>query len=59
MSSAWIAFAKTGTPAAESLPTWEPYTREGGATMIIDTENALVHGHDRKLLKTLVPEAQW
>lgn len=59
MSSAWIAFAKTGKPAATSLPVWDAYTRANGATMILDTENALVHGHDRSLIKILAPEYQW
>lgn len=59
MSSAWISFAKTGTPSAASLPAWEAYTRSNGATMVLDTENVLVHGHDRALIKILAPEYQW
>lgn len=58
-SSAWISFAKTGTPSAPSLPVWEAYTRSEGATMILDTENALVRGHDRDLIKLLAPEYRW
>jgi len=42
MSEAWIAFARTGDPNNSSLPKWEPYTVERRATMIIDTEPALV-----------------
>lgn len=41
ISQAWINFAKTGTPGAEGLPEWEPYTRENGATMLLDTELTL------------------
>jgi len=59
MSSAWIAFAKTGKPAAPALPNWEAYTRANGATMILDVKNTLEHGHDRGLLKLLAPEYQW
>ena len=59
MSSAWISFAKTGTPSASSLPVWEAYTRSNGATMILDTENSLVYGHDRNLMKILSPDYQW
>ena len=56
VSQAWINFAKTGTPGAEGLPDWEPYTREGGATMLLDTEPELVYHHDRDLLSLLVPD---
>ena len=59
MSSAWISFAKTGIPSAASLPAWEAYTRSGGATMILDTESALVFGHDRNLIQILAPGYQW
>jgi para-nitrobenzyl esterase len=58
-SSAWIAFAKTGRPAAASLPDWEPYTRENGATMVMDSKSSLEYGHDRDLLKLLAPDYQW
>lgn len=59
MSSAWLSFAKTGKPSAASLPDWQAYTRFNGATMILDTENILVHGHDRSLIKILAPEYLW
>ncbi|NOU77490.1 carboxylesterase family protein [Paenibacillus sp. LMG 31459] len=56
VSQAWINFAKTGTPSAEDLPEWEAYTRENGATMILDTESELVHNHDKELMKLLEPD---
>lgn len=59
MSQAWINFAKTGKPSAEGLPEWEAYTRESGATMIIDTQSNLVHHHDRDLMKILVPDYKY
>ena len=59
MSQAWINFAKTGKPSAEELPEWEAYTREGGATMIIDTQSDLVHHHDRDLMKILAPDYEY
>lgn len=59
VSQAWINFAKTGVPGAEGMPEWEPYTREGGATMILDTEPELVYHHDQKLLSILVPDYQY
>lgn len=59
VSSAWIAFAKTGKPAAPALPAWEAYTRDNGATMILDVKNTLEYGNDRNLLKILAPEYKW
>lgn len=56
ISQAWINFARTGVPGSDDMPEWEPYTREGGATMILDTESKLVHHHDEKLLKILAPD---
>ena len=56
ISQAWINFAKNGVPEADGMPEWEPYTREGGTTMILDTQSKLVHNHDQKLLKILAPD---
>lgn len=56
ISQAWINFAKTGTPNAEGLPAWESYTREGGATMLLDTESQLVRHHDQALMALLAPD---
>lgn len=56
ISQAWVNFAKTGMPQAQGLPTWEPYTLEGGATMILDTQSKLMHHHDRTLLTLLAPD---
>jgi para-nitrobenzyl esterase len=36
MSAAWIAFAKTGVPAADGLPQWPTYSADSRATMILD-----------------------
>lgn len=59
ISAAWVNFARTGTPGADGLPTWEPYTREDGATMILDTEPALVHHHDQALMQLLAPDYEY
>ncbi|EMA2446682.1 carboxylesterase/lipase family protein [Vibrio fluvialis] len=59
MSSAWISFAKTGKPAANSIPDWEAYTRDNGATMILDLESSLVFSHDKGLMKILAPDYKW
>ena len=54
ISQAWINFAKTGVPGTDEMPEWEPYTRDGGATMILDAESKLVHNHDQNLLKIMI-----
>lgn len=59
VSQSWINFARTGTPGAEGMPEWEPYTREGGATMLLDTEPELVYHHDQELLFILVPDYEY
>lgn len=56
MSQAWINFARTGDSNGEGVPEWEPYTREGGATMIFDNESYLTHNHDRELQSILAPD---
>ena len=55
ISSAWLAFMKTGDPNVKGLPTWEPYTAENGTTMIFDDECKIVHNHDRALLGYDIP----
>lgn len=55
ISGAWLNFAKTGVPSAEGLPEWEPYTQEGGATMILDTQSRIAYHHDASLMALLVP----
>ncbi len=50
MSSYWINFAKTGDPNAAGLTTWEPYTKEKGATMFFDDTCKIEYGHDKELL---------
>lgn len=50
MSRAWIAFAKTGNPNVEGLPTWEPFTAERGEVMLFDKECRMAYGHDKEWL---------
>lgn len=59
VSQSWINFARTGTPGTEGMPEWEPYTREDGATMLLDTEPELVYHHDQELLSILVPDYEY
>lgn len=54
MSSVWINFARTGNPNAEgSIPTWKPYSRENGETMIFDKEPKILSNHDRELMQLI------
>ena len=38
MSSAWVAFARTGNPNHKGLPKWDPFTADRRATMIFNNE---------------------
>ncbi len=59
VASLWINFAKDGVPSADGIPTWESYTRESGATMVIDDTSYLANGHDKELLKLLAPDYEY
>ena len=59
MSAAWAAFARDSIPAADGLPTWEPYTRESGATMLLDTNSEIVYHHDKELMHLLEPDYEY
>jgi para-nitrobenzyl esterase len=50
MSSAWIAFAKSGNPNRAGLPEWPPYTPENRQTMLLDTECTVVSDPSRAVL---------
>lgn len=43
MSDAWIAFARTGNPNADSIPAWPAYDAETRATMVFDLESEVVN----------------
>ena len=51
MSDAWIAFARTGSPAAKGLPAWPAYEKKHRATMIFDTTSRVVLDPDAKIRK--------
>ncbi|MBP3455580.1 MAG: carboxylesterase/lipase family protein [Alistipes sp.] len=53
MSSAWLNFARTGNPNVDSLPAWEAYTPQSGATMYFDNECRVLHNHDKELLEVV------
>jgi para-nitrobenzyl esterase len=53
MSSAWVAFARTGDPNHPGLPNWAPYDNKRRATMIFNDRCQLVddpHGAEQRLL---------
>ena len=52
----WVSFARTGIPGGDGIPAWEPYTRESGATMLLDTQAELVYHHDRELMNLMAPD---
>lgn len=59
MSQAWVNFARSGVPSADGLPVWEPYTRVGGATMLLDMEPQLAYHHDQALISLLAPDYRY
>lgn len=59
ISQAWVNFAKTGLPSAEGLPEWENYTRDSGATMILDTTSEVVYHHDKQLMKLFASDYEY
>ena len=41
MQDAWIAFARSGDPNHEAIPSWEPYESERRTTMLFDLPTAV------------------
>ncbi len=50
VSDAWIQFARTGNPNTESLPQWEAYTPDKGATMLFNNQSEVKYNYDGELL---------
>ena len=46
MAKSFLNFVKTGNPNGGGLPSWKPYTKENGETMILDDACALVNNPD-------------
>lgn len=59
MSLLWASYARTGVPQAPGAPVWEPYTRQTGATMILDDKIYLTKDHDKALMKSLRPDYKY
>jgi para-nitrobenzyl esterase len=49
LSSAWIAFARSGDPSTAVLPPWRPFDAAQRATMMFDEVIALVHDPDAEI----------
>lgn len=54
MSSSWIAFARTGNPNREGLPTWPEYDLENRSTMVFDTESHVLKKPYEKICRILI-----
>lgn len=55
MSSALLAFMKTGNPNCEILPRWPAYTREDCPTMVFSQDPELRMAPDKKALELMDP----
>jgi para-nitrobenzyl esterase len=56
MSSAWIAFARSGNPDTSAVPTWPPFSPAQRATMVFNATTQVVNdfrGDERALLAAL------
>jgi para-nitrobenzyl esterase len=54
MSRALVAFAKTGNPNHDGIPTWAPFTASNRAMMIWDTTSEVKIDPDRDARQALV-----
>jgi para-nitrobenzyl esterase len=56
MSTAWLAFARSGNPNNEALPSWAPFRAPERATMVFNVQSREVddfRGAERRLLESL------
>lgn len=53
MSSAWLAFARTGDPHTEGLPAWAPYDTTTRATMLFNVESRVENDLNAGVRKVL------
>jgi len=56
VSAAWVAFARSGNPNHQGLPTWKPFNVAERPTMVFNDECALVndpYGEERLALKAI------
>jgi para-nitrobenzyl esterase len=53
MTSAWIAFAKTGSPNTREIPEWPVYDSENRATLTFNVNSAVVNDPGSEIRKIL------
>jgi para-nitrobenzyl esterase len=56
VSSAWAAFARTGSPSGNGLPAWAPFSADTRQTMVFNIESKAVsdpYGAERKALAAI------
>jgi para-nitrobenzyl esterase len=61
MSASFMAFARTGSPAAAGLPDWRPFDPTTRATMVFNTDCRLVndpYGEERRALAAIRADRQ-
>jgi para-nitrobenzyl esterase len=51
VSDYWLAFIKSGDPNVKGRPLWEAYTRENGASMILDNTCETRYNYDKALIE--------
>src|ERR1700719_4005931 len=59
ISSAWVAFARTGNPNYKGIPNWPVFNTSQRATMILNTECKVVndpYGEERRALASFRPK---
>ena len=54
MAKTFLNFVRTGNPNGGGLPTWTPYSKEKGETMILDDVCVLKNDPDREARKAIV-----
>jgi para-nitrobenzyl esterase len=61
MSSAWVAFARTGNPNHAGIPTWSPFNPTMWGTMVFGSKTAFAndpHGEERRAMQAAREKAR-
>ncbi len=58
MSSAWVAFARTGNPNTDQLPPWPAYDAESRATMFFDLKSEVQQDPYGEIRRILLKDAE-
>jgi para-nitrobenzyl esterase len=54
ITSAWVAFARTGKPDCAEIPHWPPYDAERRTTMLLDSKSSVVNDPNSEVRKILL-----